>query len=472
MATVKVKWGKELLELTISLQSTVGAFKEKLQQLTQVPVERQKIMGIKANALKDDATLSQVGVTDGKTVMLLGAATEPPQTKEPPPPPHPTTTTAATTATNTTAVQAPTAAARMPTGLRNIANTCYMNAAIQMLHLVPELIELLKSRKNDTLLHAMDELYKTMEANKDPITPLLFWNALIMQNPTFGEVDEHGHPMQHDAQEVLNTILQQVNNGIQETHKNLFSGTMKRTSVCKEIPDDVSEASDLPFLMLSCNINAEVQMLETGLYASFNETIPIRSEKLAREVLYSRTSRISMLPEYLFVHLVRFSWRADTQKKAKILKPVSFPLVLDTFTLCTDALKESMQEERGKVLARRDKELERRRQVRQKTQFDVTTNPEEMSTEVTADDVNTIGNKSGYYELCGVISHKGRSAESGHYVFWGKPEDQWFVYDDEHVASVTEEDVKRLSGIGEAHIAYVLMYRSKDPRTKATTIPL
>ncbi|ESS65967.1 ubiquitin hydrolase [Trypanosoma cruzi Dm28c] len=464
MATVKVKWGKELLELTVSLQSTVGAFKEKLQQLTQVPVERQKIMGLKANASKDDATLSQVGVTDGKTLMLLGAAAEPPQTKEPPPSPA--------AASNTTAVQAPAAATRMPTGLRNIANTCYMNAAVQMLRLVPELIELLQSRKNDTLLHSMGELYKTMEANKDPVTPLLFWNALIMQNSTFGEVDEHGHPMQHDAQEVLNTILQQLNNGIQETHRNLFSGTMKRTSVCKEIPDDVSEASDLPFLMLSCNINAEVQMLETGLYASFNETIPVRSEKLAREVLYSRTSRISILPEYLFVHLVRFSWRADTQKKAKILKPVSFPLVLDTFTLCTDALKESMQEERGRVLARRDKELERRRQARQKTQFDVTANEEEVSTGAMAGDAHNIGNKSGYYELCGVISHKGRSAESGHYVFWGRPEDQWFVYDDEHVASVTEEDVKRLSGVGEAHIAYVLMYRSRDPRTKATTIPL
>ncbi|RNC53139.1 ubiquitin hydrolase, partial [Trypanosoma cruzi] len=191
MATVKVKWGKELLEITVSLQSTVGAFKEKLLQLTQVPVERQKIMGLKANASKDDATLSQVGVTDGKTLMLLGAAAEPPQTKEPPPSPA--------AASNTTAVQAPAAATRMPTGLRNIANTCYMNAAVQMLHLVPELIELLQSRKNDTLLHSMGELYKTMEANKDPVTPLLFWNALIMQNSTFGEVDEHGHPMQHDA---------------------------------------------------------------------------------------------------------------------------------------------------------------------------------------------------------------------------------------------------------------------------------
>ncbi|ESL06041.1 ubiquitin hydrolase [Trypanosoma rangeli SC58] len=462
MATVKVKWGKELLELTVSLQSTLGEFKAELQRQTHVPVERQKIMGIKASTSNDNATLSDLGVSNGKMLMLLGTPSEPPKATQPPPPVAEATT---------TADKAPHPVVTMPTGLKNIANTCYMNAALQMLRLVPELSELLGSRGNDTLLRSLDQLYKSMDTNKVPIMPLLFWNALIAQNPTFGELDERGHPMQHDSQEVLSTILQRVNNEIPDTHRRLFGGMMRQTTACKETSDDAPTVRDLSFFMLSCNINAEVQMLETGLDAAFNETIPIHSETLAREALYLRTSRLSSLPEYLFVHLVRFSWRSDTQKKAKILKPISFPLVLDFYTLCTEELKESMHAGRDRVLARRDKERERRRDARQKGRLEEVSKPEEVSTPVTADE-DVIGNTSGYYELCGVISHKGRSADSGHYVFWGKPRNQWLVYDDENVASVTEEDVKRLSGVGEGHIAYVLMYRSKDPQTKAPVLPL
>jgi ubiquitin carboxyl-terminal hydrolase 14 len=72
---------------------------------------------------------------------------------------------------------------------------------------------------------------------------------------------------------------------------------------------------------------------------------------------------------------------------------------------------------------------------------------------------------SGLYELCAVISHKGRDAEHGHYVAWVKKGEHWLVMDDEHVGVVAEEDVRRLKGVGEAHIAYMLLYRSYDPDT-------
>ena len=72
---------------------------------------------------------------------------------------------------------------------------------------------------------------------------------------------------------------------------------------------------------------------------------------------------------------------------------------------------------------------------------------------------NVGSNNSGYYELNAVLTHKGRSSSSGHYVAWVRRKgDDWFMYDDENVTPVSAEDVLRLSGGGDWHSAYVLLY--------------
>ncbi|CCD11981.1 unnamed protein product [Trypanosoma congolense IL3000] len=467
MAQVKVKWGKQLLELAVDLGSSVGALKEQLLRLTSVPVERQKLMGLKAaRPIDDNTTLVEAGVTAGKTLMLLGTADDAVKpvkqaldTKE-------STTPHAAVHQHTGIV---------PIGLQNIANTCYMNAAVQMLRLAPEVYELLSSHESDPLVRELMRLYKLMESQSEAISPTSLWTTLISQYRTFGELNDKGQPMQHDAQEVLSAFLQRINSSMPETHKTMFTGKLTQTMVCKEDPDAQPTSQEVPFLMLSCNINTEIQTLEAGLEAAFNETLAINSEKLSREAMHSRTSRIAMLPEYLFVHMVRFSWRTDINGKVKVLKPVTFPMTLDLNMLCVEELKKELAPERARVLKRRDAEIERRRALRQKTQLEGETKPNERGEEDTGAAESpaggAVGNVSGYYELCGVISHKGRSADSGHYVFWGKYAEQWMVVDDNHVACVTEEDVRRLRGSGEAHIAYVLMYRSKDPRTKRSIVP-
>jgi len=72
--------------------------------------------------------------------------------------------------------------------------------------------------------------------------------------------------------------------------------------------------------------------------------------------------------------------------------------------------------------------------------------------------------KTGLYELFAVLSHKGRSADYGHYISWVKEaEDKWLKYDDDYVSYVNNEEIKKLSGKGGAdwHIAYLLVYRTK-----------
>jgi ubiquitin carboxyl-terminal hydrolase 14 len=72
---------------------------------------------------------------------------------------------------------------------------------------------------------------------------------------------------------------------------------------------------------------------------------------------------------------------------------------------------------------------------------------------------------AGRYELTGVLTHKGRSADSGHYVAWTKQADgRWVLFDDDELHFKTAEDVLALNGGGDWHMAYLLMY-------KAVTVP-
>ena len=69
----------------------------------------------------------------------------------------------------------------------------------------------------------------------------------------------------------------------------------------------------------------------------------------------------------------------------------------------------------------------------------------------------------GNYELFAVVTHKGRSADGGHYVsFVREDEKRWLVYDDETVTDTTTEYVMNLKGGGDEHMCYLAFYRYKS----------
>ena len=60
-------------------------------------------------------------------------------------------------------------------------------------------------------------------------------------------------------------------------------------------------------------------------------------------------------------------------------------------------------------------------------------------------------NNSGYYELQAVLTHKGRSSNSGHYVAWVKYKGEtWIECNDDDVNPIHVEDVMKLSGGGKS----------------------
>lgn len=78
----------------------------------------------------------------------------------------------------------------------------------------------------------------------------------------------------------------------------------------------------------------------------------------------------------------------------------------------------------------------------------------------------------------GIVTHKGASAEGGHYIGWARkdaidisvsnpkngmnyddPRDEWYKFDDDKVSVVKQEKIQSLDGGGEDSTAYILLYR-------------
>lgn len=83
-------------------------------------------------------------------------------------------------------------------------------------------------------------------------------------------------------------------------------------------------------------------------------------------------------------------------------------------------------------------------------------------------------NQSGLYELRGVVTHQGASADSGHYTSYvkksapidpktgkkGEEDGNWWWFNDDKVSEVTADKIETLAGGGESHSALILLYRA------------
>ena len=49
---------------------------------------------------------------------------------------------------------------------------------------------------------------------------------------------------------------------------------------------------------------------------------------------------------YACVHFIRFHYRRDINKRGKIIKPITFPFVLDLYDYCTPELQSSLKANR------------------------------------------------------------------------------------------------------------------------------
>lgn len=307
------------------------------------------------------------------------------------------------------------------------------------------------------------------------ITPILLVQVLHMIFPRFAEKSEHGGFQQQDANECwteLLRMLQQKLGPIQQAGSSLavkqyssfvdqyFGGTFRCAMKNTESEEEAETSSTEDFLQLSCFISADVKYMQSGLKLRLIDTITKRSAALDRDCLYTKTSKISRLPAYLTVQFVRFFYKENQSVNAKILKDIKFTLTLDVFELCTADLQDKLLPMRALLKAQDDKKAEQATKVAAPSassgddskKLETFRHPYHF-----ADDPGS--SNSGLYELQAVLTHKGRSSSSGHYVAWVRRKtDEWFKCDDDTVSIVSADEILKLSGGGDWHCAYVLLY--------------
>jgi ubiquitin carboxyl-terminal hydrolase 14 len=364
---VHVKHAGKIHDLPLDPDQPPSVFKDAVYQVTGVPPDRMKVM-IKGGVLKDDTVWKNVGPKQGQTFMVIGAAGELPKPPEKP----------IVFLEDMDDSELAEALAK-PVGLKNLGNTCYMNATLQSLRAIPELQVALSqphatNASSSPLPKALATLYTSMHRTTDAVMPMAFLQVLRTAVPQFGERDRREGIMagyaQQDAEECWVKIADALKDvpleaGSQTSSKKFVDaymmGQMRRELKCDEAADEPVSISTQNVLKIECNIDVSTNYMLTGIMGALDQKLEKNSPSLGRNAVYSEKSRLARLPSYLTVHMMRFAWRSDIRKKAKIMRKVKFPTEFDALDLATDELK-------GKLLpvSRRLKEVEKERAERRK----------------------------------------------------------------------------------------------------------
>ena len=460
---IKVRWNKAYFSVDNTHLNTILDLKNEMQKHSQVQADEQLLI-LKGKVLQDTDNISIV--PPDSLITMLGASAKGPERQVKP---------------EITFEEDLTHEQRMQIlrekgeeivfGLKNLGNTCYLNSTIQCMGRIPELRKALKNYTTQNpnaynsldlskkLTYAWGSTYYNLDTATEACSPTRLVQTIREINPMFAEA-ERGVCKQQDADECLSLLM----NNIHDTLKtdgdktDVFSKVLIdelfgiELQVQMKNVEDATEVKSKKELLykLICYIDSSTLELVEGLKKSLKENLDLFSDKLKRNTVFEKTQYINRLPNYLTVQFMRFFWKqANTLTgakagKSKILKSVIFSKIIDLYDMCTDETKELLN------LGRKIES----KLLKDDKNFKIENVKKEEGKEYIP---------TGRYQLISVLTHQGRSSESGHYIGWvHKMDDKWLKYDDDEVTMVTTNDVLELKGGGDWHMAYICFFKQLE----------
>uniref|UniRef100_A0A663LK41 ubiquitinyl hydrolase 1 n=1 Tax=Athene cunicularia TaxID=194338 RepID=A0A663LK41_ATHCN len=259
------------------------------------------------------------------------------------------------------------------TGLRNLGNTCYMNAILQCLCSVPPLVEYFLSGNYQAALHnensesaaAFGSLISDMWRGEfDSVSPEVFYSVLGKQYPTFSK------RTQEDAQEFLICVLDELHQALKKVRAQLwsysarmkhqinetsiitqlFEGQLSYEITCLKCKSTTNRPESFTVLSLpipsksACSLQDCLECFFQQDTLTWNNQIYCSWCGTKQDAVVKAT--ITKAPQIIIFHLKRFEWQDWGERKLSTdicyplsnldLSPYSSPLFYknEEYSLC------------------------------------------------------------------------------------------------------------------------------------------